>query len=711
MAKTNPISDRNRENIPNDLLFGPVTPTRSGASWNEPRISPNAFLDRVGLGNGRYSWSALNSRRDVAVTANRTITKPPVSSRFTANPGTYGSRGGTDIDSIILHHTAGSSASGAESTLNSRGLSVHYIVDKDGTIYQMVGDERRAFHTGAGTGRWTNANSRSIGIEIVNLGNGSDRYTEAQYRALEQLVPYLAQRYNVSANHIVGHSQIGYPGRPASNPEPSENFDWQRIRRSVTGGNTPDPPTPTPTSVTAPTAFLERGDRNGQVRKLQDALVALGYMTRAQVNTGPGVFGPRTENALKAFQRDHRDVNGRQLVADGIYGPKTRGAMQRALQRLAPETTNPPIIATPTPGGRVDINGIVGVRNNPNVTPAFLREVNAMAERLGTRPEFLLAVMSFESGLSPTAVNRLSGATGLIQFLPSTARGLGTSTSALRNMTAMEQLRFVEKYFQPFKGRLGTLEATYTAVLSGSPRPNSNDVLFRSGTTAYSQNSGLDFNRNGQITAGEATSAVAARMFGGTRALQQKLLNLGFDPKGVDNQFGPNTSRAIAAFQRSRNLPATGLLDVRTGLALVNARPTTTPNNGGNNSSIPSGRPSVGRVTSDFGPRTAPVPGASTFHRGVDLGAPLGARVQSTAPGRVIHAGPLGGAGNAVIIDHGNGYQTRYFHLSQINVRVGQQVGDSVKIGEVGATGNVSGPHLHYEVHRNGQAIDPTRFF
>ncbi|WP_316313244.1 peptidoglycan-binding domain-containing protein, partial [Clavibacter michiganensis] len=136
--------------------------------------------------------------------------------------------------------------------------------------------------------------------------------------------------------------------------------------------------------------------------------------------------------------------------------------------------------------------------------------------------------------------------------------------------------------YQPFKGKLNTLEAAYTAVLSGSPHPNANDTLFRSGTAAYNGNKGLDFNSDGRITSGEATSAVAANMFGGTRAVQQKLKNLGFDPKGVDGKFGPNTSKAVAAFQRSRNLPATGLMNERTGIALMSAKPTNSSGNDGN---------------------------------------------------------------------------------------------------------------------------------
>ncbi len=241
---------------------------------------------------------------------------------------------------------------------------------------------------------------------------------------------------------------------------------------------------------------------------------------------------------------------------------------------------------------RFDYNQIQGVRNNRHVTAEFLNGVENMAQRLGTRPEYILSVMSFETGgtFDPAKRNGI-GATGLIQFLRSTAEGLGTSTDALARMSSTEQLRYVEKYFdQPqFRGRLGSLEGLYTAVLSGRARQNSDDVLFTRGTRAYEQNP-LDWNNNGQITAGEAVTPVAARMFGGVRAIQQKLVDAGFVPENqqrnfADGAWGRNTAAAVRRFQEANNLPATGLLDDQTGRRLFGMRnaPTTptTPTNGG----------------------------------------------------------------------------------------------------------------------------------
>lgn len=171
-----------------------------------------------------------------------------------------------------------------------------------------------------------------------------------------------------------------------------------------------------------------------------------------------------------------------------------------------------------SPGG-FDYNRIDGVQGNPNVTEAFIAEVEAMAERLGTQPEYLMAVMSFESGgsFSPGVPNAAgSGATGLIQFMPNTAQELGTSTEALARMSAVDQLEYVERYFnnRSDPGDLNTLEGVYTTVLHGSPRPDPDSTLFAQGTAAYRMNAPLDVNGDGRITSGEATSFVRARIDG-----------------------------------------------------------------------------------------------------------------------------------------------------------------------------------------------------
>lgn len=123
---------------------------------------------------------------------------------------------------------------------------------------------------------------------------------------------------------------------------------------------------------------------------------------------------------------------------------------------------------------------------------------------------------------------------------------------------------------------------------------------------------------------------------------------------------------------------------------------------------------------STAGPSTFanPVPGAScsspfgvprgnSTHSGLDLAIGLGTPVGAVAPGRVTSAGGAGDCGLRVVVDHGGGLESRYCHLGRIAVNVGDQVGTSEKLGEVGMTGNTDGPHLHLEVARNGQLQDP----
>ena len=112
-------------------------------------------------------------------------------------------------------------------------------------------------------------------------------------------------------------------------------------------------------------------------------------------------------------------------------------------------------------------------------------------------------------------------------------------------------------------------------------------------------------------------------------------------------------------------------------------------------------------ITSRFGPRPSPGGIGSTNHGGIDIGAPMGARIVASASGTVTTSGWGGGFGNLIIIDHGSGYRTLYAHNSQNHVTVGQHVTQGQVIGLVGSTGNSTGPHLHFEIHRNGVRVDP----
>lgn len=125
----------------------------------------------------------------------------------------------------------------------------------------------------------------------------------------------------------------------------------------------------------------------------------------------------------------------------------------------------------------------------------------------------------------------------------------------------------------------------------------------------------------------------------------------------------------------------------------------------------PFGNPIPGAMeTSGFGYRKDPFLGTLALHPGIDFRGSIGDPARASGAGTVISAGPASGYGNMIEIDHGNGITTRYGHLSEILVRVGQHVDTGDTIGRVGNTGRSTGPHLHYEVRRNGVAIDPSGF-
>lgn len=117
--------------------------------------------------------------------------------------------------------------------------------------------------------------------------------------------------------------------------------------------------------------------------------------------------------------------------------------------------------------------------------------------------------------------------------------------------------------------------------------------------------------------------------------------------------------------------------------------------------------PVPGRITSGFGMRRHPILGYRRMHSGIDFSARHGTTIVAVTDGRVSGAGRMGGCGNAVRLDHGNGLQTRYCHMSRLAVSNGQQVRRGQVIGYVGSTGLSTGPHLHYEMYRSGRAVDP----
>lgn len=141
----------------------------------------------------------------------------------------------------------------------------------------------------------------------------------------------------------------------------------------------------------------------------------------------------------------------------------------------------------------------------------FIKRLFEIKERLGIEPNWLMIVMLYESGINPAAVNPTGGATGLIQFMPKTAQGLGTTTQALKQMNHVEQLHFVEKYYRPYANKIKSGEDLY--LINFYPyainKPDSYIIGSERGEAyaklVYDQNAGpkRDLNNDGFLTKGE----------------------------------------------------------------------------------------------------------------------------------------------------------------------------------------------------------------
>ena len=120
------------------------------------------------------------------------------------------------------------------------------------------------------------------------------------------------------------------------------------------------------------------------------------------------------------------------------------------------------------------------------------------------------------------------------------------------------------------------------------------------------------------------------------------------------------------------------------------------------------------KITSPYGWRVHPIFKSRTFHSGVDMAAPYGTPIYASNSGKVIYSGWYGGYGKVVIVDHGqiNGQNTStlYAHMSSMAVQVGEYVTKGQKVGNIGSTGYSTGPHLHFEVRRNGQTQNPMNY-
>jgi peptidoglycan hydrolase-like protein with peptidoglycan-binding domain len=212
------------------------------------------------------------------------------------------------------------------------------------------------------------------------------------------------------------------------------------------------------------------------------------------------------QKELKAAGADLGDYGPNKDGIDGMMGPYTRKAAAKFpdIAKKYKELLDKP-----------DNTSAANIDTAIIQDPDFNKKLNKIADALGVSSKDLLAIMKQESGVDPKAVNKMSGATGLIQFMPDTARRLGTSVEELRTMDAVTQLDYVYKYFRMVGVKPGMgLGDLYMAVfMPAHVGKDDNFVLGQSGATGfsgkvYAQNKGLDKNKDGAITVADVKSSV-----------------------------------------------------------------------------------------------------------------------------------------------------------------------------------------------------------
>ncbi|MDB5512920.1 MAG: N-acetylmuramoyl-L-alanine amidase [Enterovirga sp.] len=238
-------------------------------------------------------------------------------SRFVPSPNHGERAGGRRPDMLLLHYTGMSSAEAALRRLcdPEAAVSAHYLVGEDGSVTQLVPEDRRAWHAGAGA--WageTDINTCSIGIEVVNPGHdgGLPPYPEVQIGAVITLADAIVRDWGIPADRVLAHSDVA----PSRKEDPGELFPWDRLAEAGIGLWVDAPPPDDD-------HLLASGGSGEGVEALQDALAEFGYGIETT-----GVFDAATVSVLTAFQRHFRPAR-----VDGILDRSTLATLQHLLER------------------------------------------------------------------------------------------------------------------------------------------------------------------------------------------------------------------------------------------------------------------------------------------------------------------------------------------------------------------------------------------
>ena len=228
-------------------------------------------------------------------------------------------------DMLVLHYTGMQTGEAALARLRDpdAGVSAHYLVEEDGRVFQLVPEERRAWHAGRGVWRGEDdVNAASIGIEVVNPGHefGYRPFPEAQIAAVTALVAAVRDRWTIPDNRIIAHSDLA-PDRKA---DPGELFPWKRLAEAGHGLWFE----PAAERVAALTGLLQTGDEGIGVMVLRAGLHRLGYGLKPDPD-----YDAETETTVRAFQRHWRPAR-----VDGVADGETRARLVGLLQLASVES-------------------------------------------------------------------------------------------------------------------------------------------------------------------------------------------------------------------------------------------------------------------------------------------------------------------------------------------------------------------------------------
>ena len=279
--------------------------------------------------------------------------------------------------------------------------------------------------------------------------------------------------------------------------------------------------------------------------------------------------------------------------------------------------------------GNVAKTGIVTKSSGGTYTGKYAKEVNAAAAKHGIDAQLIAAVIQAESNFNPNSTNKRSGAQGLMQLMPATARGLGVKDSYNPEQNIMGGAKYLAQQLKTFGGDIKVALAAYNAGPGN------------------------------------------VKKYGGIPPFKETQNYV----KKITDALGKTAVSTASAAGKS-------VADYYTGNGFS--------------------------VSSGFGKRNAPIKGASTDHKGLDLAAKAGTEIKSLRAGKVIASYYHDKSGNAISIQQDDGTVAKYFHMqSKSKLVAGQAVKAGDQIGKVGNTGNSKGNHLHLQIEKGGKAVDP----